>query len=50
MVKQFNIKFHDSNKFIIANGQTIIYISVDKICYMTIVYFAQKVLEVISYS
>ena len=42
MVKQFNIKFLDNNKFITANGQTIIYIGVDKLCYMTIVHFAQK--------
>ena len=39
MVKQFNIKFHDNNNFITANGHTIIYSDVDK---MTIVHCAQK--------
>ena len=36
--------FHTDIKFIIANGQAIIYVGADHICHMTIIHFAQKLL------
>ena len=37
--------FHNNIKCITANGQTMIYVSANYICHMTIIYFVQKNLQ-----
>ena len=46
-----NLTFHDDNKCITANGQMMINVGLNKICYITIIYFVHKnCLEVLSHS
>ena len=42
--------FHDNNKCITANGQTILNVATDKICHVMIILFMQKNLEVLNHS